>query len=253
MKHIKEWIDFSKSAEDKMANLVDKTLKIQHGGNRFFDHIDDFIRRPENEDITVALFNKIHSKWGQNFNLCLTGTYGKYISDLIRKGRLKCRGTIVLFGGSLTSRKNMMGTVIKDKDVRIEDETGSPESKKFIFVDDSYYSGTTFKLIRKHLMEIGSDIIMTYVVYDGNDTRDPKREYIYRYYDHHRGTEWNPEVLIDRLYNIEGAPVDMVRPHILKGEIRTKRDLIKSINKYWKKLGIDKELDIKKYNFDNPI
>ena len=241
MNYIKEWIDFNQSVNDKIISIVDKILSHQSGGEDFFNKMDDAIKDPKNKDITIGLFNKIYSKYGHNFNLAISGSYGRYILELKEKGDIQCNGTIVLFNGSITSHKNLMGTVLKNKDVNIEYKSSDIESKKFIFVDDSYYSGTTFKLILNFLRKKGCDIITTYVIYDGNDTKSQKRISLYNYYDYHKGRNLTVEDLIDKLDRIKDAPIDIIKP------------FIEMVNKQWNKMGINKYLDPKRFNFSNPL
>ena len=53
----------------------------------------------------------------------------------------------------------------------------------FIFVDDSYYSGTTRDIINAELNKYGGKITRTFVVYDGSKEKDDSVFSLYRYYD----------------------------------------------------------------------
>ena len=54
-------------------------------------------------------------------------------------------------------------------------QNGDISNKKFIFIDDSYFSGTTEKVIEKYLNKFNSTIEKTYVIYDGNINKDRNR------------------------------------------------------------------------------
>ena len=51
-------------------------------------------------------------------------------------------------------------------------------------LDDSYFSGKTWGMIRTELERHGGRLAHTYVIYDGSRQRDPEVTALYRYYDH---------------------------------------------------------------------
>ena len=190
MKHIVEYNQYSESPEEKLNNIVEDILHQEGGGEQFFDRIDDVIKDPKNLDITLSLFNKIYEKYNHDYNLVVSGSFGKKLLELNKKGKIHCSGTFVLMVGSITSHQNKMGLITKNKEVKIEFQDEEIEKgKEFIFVDDSYYSGTTYKLIKKFLEDRGSTIKEVYVIYDGNDKKEDNRYSLYSYYDKHSGRE----------------------------------------------------------------
>lgn len=253
MKYINEWKSFNVSPEEKMSNLVNKILNNNPGGDSFFDKVDDIIKDPNNIDIILSIFNRIYQKYGNNYNLSLSGSFGSYILSLIKSKKIKCKGTIVLFNGSVTSHKNKMGLITKDKNVEVKYNNDDINDKRFIFVDDSYYSGTTEKLINQYLNTSNSSIIYTYVIYDGNDQKDNNRYSLYKYYDHHNGRKLSSEDLLKKAYKIDIDIIDEIKPLIDKGDIKTNRDLISRINDIYKKSGMDKYIDPRNFNYDNQI
>jgi len=254
MKHIVEYNQYSESPEEKLNNIVEDILHQEGGGEKFFDRIDDAIKDPKNLDITLALFNKIYEKYKSDFNLIVSGSYGKKILELTNQNKIKCGGTFVLMSGSITSHQNKMGLITKNKNVKIEfQDNHIGNGKEFIFVDDSYYSGTTYNLIKKFLEDKGSSIKEVYVIYDGNDKPEDNRYSLYSYYDKHSGREWDKQTLLNRLEKIEGSNIEDIKPLIMSGEIKTNRDLISAINFYWRKSGIDKSIDPRNFNFAHQI
>jgi len=257
MKHILEYNSYSSSPEQKLEDIVEEILNQEGGGEVFFDKLDDAIKDPKNLDITLALFNKIyekHNPYKDDFNLVVSGSYGRKILELVNQNKIKCSGTFVLMAGSITSHQNKMGLITKNKNVKIEfQDNHIGNGKEFIFVDDSYYSGTTYKLIKKFLEDRGSTIKEVYVIYDGNDTPEDNRYTLYSYYDRHSGREWDKQSLLSRLEKIEGANIEDIKPLIMNGEVKTNRDLISVINFYWSKNGVDKRLDPRNFNFAHQI
>ena len=254
MKHIVEYNQYSESPEEKLNNIVEDILHQEGGGEQFFDRIDDVIKDPKNLDITLALFNKIYEKYNHDYNLVVSGSFGKKLLELNKKGKIHCSGTFVLMVGSITSHQNKMGLITKNKEVKIEFQDEEIEKgKEFIFVDDSYYSGTTYKLIKKFLEDRGSTIKEVYVIYDGNDKKEDNRYSLYSYYDKHSGREWDKQTLLSRLEKIKGSNIEDIKPLILNGEIKTNRDLISAINFYWRKSGVDKLIDPRNFNFAHQI
>lgn len=240
-----------KSPEKKINNIVNNIIDKVPGGDKFFDMLDDEIKDPKNIDITIALFKKIYDKYNYNYNLVLSGSFGESVLDLISKGVIKCLGTIVVFTGSLTSHKNKMGIISSNKEVKIKFQSNNIRNKEFIFVDDSYYSGTTYKLIDKFISTKGSNIKEVYVIYDGNDTKDKNRHSLYSYYDNHSGRSLDKSQLINKLNKVDNVNTIEISKLINNGEIKTNRDLINAINYYWKKDGIDRYIDPRNFNFDN--
>ena len=257
MRHILEYNKYSELPEQKLENIVEDILQQEGGGEHFFNKLDDAIKDPNNLDITLALFNKIyenHNPHQNDFNLVVSGSYGKKILELVNQDKIKCGGTFILMTGSITSHQNKMGLITKNKDVKIQfQDNHIGGGKDFIFVDDSYYSGTTYKLIKKFFEDRGSTIKEVYVIYDGNDKKENNKYSLYSYYDKHSGREWNKRTLLNRLNKIEGANIEEIKQHILKGEIKTHRDLINSVNFYWKRDGVNRFLDPRNFNFAHQI
>lgn len=257
MKFLLEYSKYHSNPEAKLRNIVERLLDTEKGGEKFFDALDDEIKNPENEDIILALFNKIYQKYNKysnDFNIVVSGSFGRRILQMNKDSKLFCGGTFVLMSGSITSHKNKMGLITKNKEVKVEfqdDYIGG--GKEFIFIDDSYYSGTTYKLIKKFIEERKSTIKEVYVIYDGNDTPDENRHSLYSYYQNYSGRTWDKETLLKRLDKIEGANKEEVKKLILDGEVKTNRDLINSVNFYWKKDNINKYLDPRNYNFAHQI
>ena len=55
-------------------------------------------------------------------------------------------------------------------------------NKKFIFIDDSFYSGKTLSKIKEYLLSSNGELIATYVFYDGCKEKTKDLYSIYSYY-----------------------------------------------------------------------
>lgn len=228
--------------ETKINNWVNKISKETRGGNKFFDEIDDKIKN--DKEIIKNLFEKINQDFGLEYNLVVSGEFGEIILHMISKGDILCKGSKLLVSGGLTSHFNDMDKIKKIKSVSIRKKIGEIDNKEFIFVDDSYYSGTTEFSINHFLKDFNSKIIKTYVVYDGNDKKRINRFTIYNYYDWNVGSNRTYDELIEELekYNV---PKDIFKSKIISGKIKSIIQLRKEINQFLEKIG-EKGIDVYK-------
>jgi len=219
-----------------IVNKIDKIVKSASkniaGGHKFFDQIDHAMKQPENEDIVLALFQKIYDQYGVNYNMVISGGFGDLVMWLIEKQKIKCNGTILQLSGGLTSHFTDMDKIKKAKVAKIEKSIGDFEKKNFIFIDDSYYSGTTGVSINNFLNKVGSKIIKTYVIYDGNDKKSSDRISLYNYYDWNKGSNRTIDELMAELKKYDGIPTDVFHKKIIKGEITSIIQLRKEISQF---------------------
>jgi hypothetical protein len=216
--------------EQKLRNIVQTSMKKYVGGNEYFDNIDTLLKLPKNKDIIEKIFKQIQKEQGDNFNLILSGKFGEYILNLIKRKELLIPDNVVLTNGSLRKTSNGKIDQIVTKDVDIIHKDKDLDNKRFIFFDDSYYSGSTKNSLEKYLKKFNSDIYKTYVLYDGNNIKDKNRFSLYRYYDYNFGTILPVDKLIDYLYGLNvDVPKDNIKNEILKGNIKTLKDVRKNI------------------------
>lgn len=220
----------------KIANKIDSIVKgissEVSGGNVFFDKIDSEIKKKENQDIIIELFNQIYSDFNYNYNMILSGGFGDIIMYLIKTKRIVCKGSILQVAGGITSHFNNMSDM-KINDVKIEKVVGDIYNKDFIFIDDSYYSGTTKisidNLLRKFFK---SKIIKTYVIYDGNTKKSSDRISLYNYYDWNKGSKRDVTDLLEELYKYTDIPYDIFEKDIISGKITSVIQLRMKINDF---------------------
>lgn len=216
----------------RIDTIVKDISKTTPGGNIFFDKLDSEIKKTKNIDIIINLFEKIYSDFGLNYNLVISGGFGDLIMSLLKRGDIKCKGSILQVSGGLTSHFNDMDKIKKVKEVIIQKQIGDINNRDFIFVDDSFYSGTTGFSIDVFLKSLGSNIIKTYVVYDGNDTKSSNRIALYNYYDWNVGSQRTIEELMYELEKWKDIPKDYFEKEIMKGEIKSIIQLRKKIDEF---------------------
>ena len=157
--------------EDKIENLVKELIQQYGGGKEFFDALDDRIKTVNNEDLTLSLVRGCEDKW-----LVSTGGFGDKLHKLYEEGKIKCRGVLVFNGKIMTKDKGVTYYYPSDFDI---------EDREFVFVDDSLFSGKTFRVIEDFLKKHNSTIEYISVIYDGSKEKSPKIHSLYRYYDKH--------------------------------------------------------------------
>ena len=69
--------------------------------------------------------------------------------------------------------------------INLEPFSNYIKGNKFIFIDDSYFSGKTAMVIKEEIERLGGTFVGTYVVYDGSKSKDENVWSLYRYYDYH--------------------------------------------------------------------
>ena len=237
-------MDLLAKDKNKIIDVVNDLKKKQsEGGVSFFDKIDEFIRNPKNADLILNLIGVIYQEQGKNFNLILSGNFGDWVYNLIKQGKTKINGTVIHITGSLRSSiKNRTFQVIQGN----EDDM---YNKDFVLLDDSYYSGSTQEEIEKNLKKYGSKIIKTYVIYDGSFQKKPSVYSIYRYYDYHSEDVLPIKKLVSILNSFsENVPYDIIETKIMKGEIRSVKELLLTIRNYKAKFNFN-NVNLKSYSY----
>ena len=230
----------------KIEWIVKKTLDKESGGNKFFDKLDKEIRKDSNLDLILGIYERIVSECGSKFNLVVSGNFGEWIYYLIRKGKIKIHGNFLQLSGSITSHEGSMNKILSNKSVSIVRNKFDISGQNFVFLDDSYYSGTTSEIINQFLKKYNSRLLKTYIIYDGNDKKNKNRVALYNYYDHHKGTQLPFYKLLNHLYTFKVIPHDLIEDKIVKGKITTIREVNDLINKFKSKANIQ---DIDVYNW----
>lgn len=163
-------------------NTIIKGLLKDHpeGGEKFFDALDLLIRG--DSDILSIFLDFVMENTSKNmeYGVILSGKFGYVLhnnyKDLLNK---YFDGVILTNGGIRKGEPAYLGI------------TKLPCSK-FIFLDDSYYSGKTKSGIEEALKNIDNNakIIDTFVVYDGGVKFDRTVHSLFRYYNNEHDIEF---------------------------------------------------------------
>jgi len=154
--------------KDKLKKIISELLFKHEGGRPFFDALDDAIKDIINEDITIALLKGKTNEW-----VATSGGFGDKVYDLWKRNKIKCKG-VVVFNGKMTTHKiGVHSWYPKDFDI---------SNKQFVYVDDSYFSGSTAHKINNFLKENNSLIKNVSVVYDGSKQKVKGVKSFFRYY-----------------------------------------------------------------------
>ena len=151
------------SAYRLLDSIVDKCLRHHEGGEAFFDNLDKDVR---DKRIVNLLLELGVSSYG---DIVVSGRFGAYFyaryAPLFRN--------VIVVPGKLRDASTRFSLRPLHEHVRGRD---------FVFVDDSFYSGTTRDRIRREVRRLGGDVVQSFVVYDGSRIRDPSVLSLFRYY-----------------------------------------------------------------------
>jgi hypothetical protein len=153
----------------RLDNIV-KDLRIKYrGGISFFDALDDRIKDITNQDIILALVRGCSNEW-----VATSGEFGDTLYRLWKESKFKCKGLVVFNGKMLTHQTDVKSFYPNDFDLN---------NKQFIYIDDSYFSGSTAKKINEYLNKTQSSIKSISVIYDGSKEKSKMVNSFFRYYD----------------------------------------------------------------------
>jgi len=141
--------------------IVGDMITKYGGGEPFFTNLD---REVQKKEILNDLLNLIPlSECVGDVGIIVTGKFGDFV-------KRECKALkIYTVGGGLRSGSKIEGFEVKHK--------------KYIMLDDSYYSGRTRNVIKNHLLENGAELGNVYVVYDGSKQREQGINSLFRYHN----------------------------------------------------------------------
>lgn len=146
---------------------VNRLLEEYIGGQVFFTELDKAVKF--DEDILVDLVNAAINYFGKdNILTVASGEIGLALHnfgipvDILVPGGLR----------------------FDPSKINLEPYKTKIENKKVVFIDDSYFSGRTFKVIEEEITRVGGCMLAAYVAYDGAKERNPEVHSLYRYFDH---------------------------------------------------------------------
>lgn len=157
-----------KELKGRVKCIVDICSEKHVGGESYFDELDGMIKN--NTDLVSAYINYIFQS-EKIHNIIASGEIGDRIRELQRTGYINRFVNIVTVNGGLRHDNNIC-------EVNVEDIWG----KKFVFLDDSYYSGKTANKVKHAVEHNDGEIVKNYVFYDGCRDKQENVESLYRYY-----------------------------------------------------------------------
>lgn len=155
---------------EAINNIVKECLEEHEGGEVFFDNLDEKIREKGIIDTLIKFVSEKEMVLPYNLpqNIVVSGKFGRTFSSLYTPIL-----PIIVFNGGLRKGEKI-DSILEGIDVKGE---------RFIFIDDSFYSGKTRDVIKEELERNGATLEQTYVVYDGSLEKDENVHSLYRYYD----------------------------------------------------------------------
>lgn len=164
--------------KSEMKKIVRDCMSRYEGGESYFNELDSLVK--SNTKLMIEYIKNIVKK-EKCYDVILSGeigeAYGK-IYDQMEQLQVNTHGIrIHLIPGGLRN-----GTDIS----RLLDHTLN--GKQAIFLDDSFYSGKTFRAVYKFAINNMCRIKAAYVFYDGSKEKDTliNVHSLYRYYDYHK-------------------------------------------------------------------
>jgi hypothetical protein len=153
----------------RLEEIVKELIEEHGGGRLFFNALDSRIKDITNEDMITTLVRGCHDQW-----IATSGEFGDRLYKIWKDGKFKCKGIVVFNGKMLTNKIGVQNWYPNDFDLK---------NKKFIYVDDSYFSGSTARKIDNFLNEYKSSIKKVNVIYDGSKEKSTYVNSFFRYYN----------------------------------------------------------------------
>lgn len=148
-----------------ITEIVETTLAEFKEGQAFFSNLDSRFRNTDCCTIMLLCALTVYKE----YNFIVTGEFGKSLY-------LTCPSIIKLrLPGNLRHTKKCDLSWAKDYIA----------GKKFILLDDSFYSGRTRDVVAKELSTQGGVLVGTLVMYDGCKEKDLQVDSFYRYFDYY--------------------------------------------------------------------
>lgn len=144
--------------QQRVVPMVEHCIQKYEGGEKYFDNLDGLIK---NDLELLYSFTEFAVRQSKTKTVIVSGEIGSYLTKIIPKNV-----NLICVPGGL--RKEVMLNPIS--------------CDKGIFIDDSFYSGKTYKKVKSAVELGGGTLCGAYVFYDGSLARDKEVFSLYRYY-----------------------------------------------------------------------
>ena len=164
--------------------LVKEMIAKHTGGREFYDALDKAVQSEEYFEYFRKLYQlcQTDGHWLEDHHGIASGNFGVALHNWLRGKPWGERPSDWDFGLLLTPGGLRYG----NGEVNLGSFAKQIKNKKFVFFDDSFFSGTTRDTIADALTRYGGELVHSFIVYDGSRKEDPKVTSLYRYYDHHK-------------------------------------------------------------------
>lgn len=155
--------------KNKIFDKVNELLEQYIGGQIFFSELDKAVKF--DREVLESLLDEINNLFGKNHNICTiaSGEIGLAMHNLGVK-------VDYLVPGGLRHDPSKINLAPFKSDI---------EGKKFLFIDDSYFSGKTAMVVKEEIERLGGTFVGSLVAYDGSKIKEDSVWSLYRYYDYH--------------------------------------------------------------------
>lgn len=151
--------------KNQMFEKVNVLLEQYVGGQIFFTELDKAVKF--DREILVELI-----KQTENFENCLTIASGEIGLSMHNLG---VKVDFLVPGGLRHDPSK----------INLAPFANKIEGQKFIFIDDSYFSGKTAMVVKEEIERLGGYFVGSLVAYDGSKYKENNVWSLYRYYDYH--------------------------------------------------------------------
>ena len=152
----------------KLFETVDRLLEEYIGGNIFFTELDKAVKF--DKELLIELYKAVDRKYDcETIFTIASGEMG-----------------LALHNFDVTVDFIVPGGLRNDPNkINLEPWAKVINGGKFVFLDDSYFSGRTALVIQNEIERLGGRFLGTYVIYDGSKIKEDNVDSLYRYYDNY--------------------------------------------------------------------
>lgn len=153
--------------------ITDILKRHPEGGESFFNALDLMIRSDRSILHDYITWIGDQCETSMSSGCILTGTFGRVLISMYHETLYDLFGQVIVVNGGIRS-----GTPVELPVIYVPKKT-------YTLLDDSYYSGKTFRSIEAALQVINPEtrIDSAYVLYDGSHKQEEGIYAMYRYYN----------------------------------------------------------------------